>query len=445
MNKNIIATLFVICLIYVSCSKTSKSDNGPQKTDTPPIKIELVSGGGQTDTIGNPLSSPITVKVTQNGTPMSGYSVQFQASGCNKDDIISTISQPDGTAGYIWSLSSEVGQQSLKAYVLNSSNQKIDSVTTTATGLSTGPGWHRSGCSLQGSSSAVAFCKLSTGRLYTCFGGIKTYLRYSDDNGVSWNAVKSLGNSHTITDVISSPSDELFVLTEGTDGTFYSNDAGQTWSNLGVPPFNTGSFTTIVCTPSGKLIATTVSQTPVYISPDKGKTWSAINNSAFVPQNNTRPLFNNPTEDQDGNLYVVEQQNGNIFMSVDAGKTWNLVIETGYNAPGDVFSLYIDNNNWFYKSTVQFQPGIYISKDKGTTYTMLIHLPPASDIENMSMQSDGNFYYEDIARGLYSYDGNSSKLIYPYGGTFVQPYIVAKNNNIIFANEGQGYIRYYTK
>jgi hypothetical protein len=446
MNKNLIIIFLSICALYFSCSKANRSDINPGKlpTSTTTIKLTLVSGSGQTDTIGNPLSNPIIVKVTQDGAPVSGYTVKFSASGCNQTDTISTTSQTDGAALYSWSLAGDAGQQNLKAYVLNSNNQKVDSITASATALSTGPGWHRSGCSLQGSASAVSFCKLSNGRLFTCFIE-KTYLRYSDDNGVSWNAVKSLGNTHTIMRLVATPNDEVFAFTTGSDGTFYSNDGGQTWSNLGTAPFNTETVSSIVCTPSGKLIATSSTHPPFFISLDKGKTWTITQNSSFIPVNNTLPLFNDPSEDRDGNLYVVEQQNGNMFKTTDEGTTWNLIPETGYNSPGDVFSLYIDKNNWFYKSTYHFQPGIYISKDNGSTYNILIPYGPAAFIENMSVQSDGIFYYEDIATGLYSYDGNSSKLVYGYSGTLVQPYIVAKNNNIIFANEGQKYIRYYSK
>ena len=448
MRKNLILTILSIGLLYVSCSKLSEVNiNPPPKkpVENHSIKLSLVSGDKQTDTIGNPLSSQIIVTVTQDGVPTSGYTVQFVASGCNQTDTVSTPSQPDGTADYIWSLAGEVGQQNMTAYVLNSNNQKVDSIKATATALAAGPGWHRSGCSVQGSSSAATFCKLSTGRLFTCYGGVKTYLRYSDDNGVSWGAVKSLGNTHTITWVLSTPSDEIYAFTEGSDGTFYSNDGGKTWSNLGVPPFNTEIFSSIVCTPTGRLIAASEVDPPLSISTDKGKTWSTSPFSAFLPQNMNNPLFSDPTEDKDGNLYVVERQNGNLFKSADGGKTWSLVPEGGYNAPGDVFAFYVDNNNWFYKSTSQFSPGIYLSKDNGINYNLIVHFSPIDEIANMSFQSDGNLYYENIGSGLYSYDGNSSKLVFGYADSFFKPYIVAKNNNIIFCNSGHSYIRYYTK
>jgi len=408
------------------------------------VKLELVSGNGQTDTIGNLLAHPIVVKVSVNGTPTSGYSVQFQASGCNQTDIITTLSQPDGTAVYGWSLASEIGQQSLKAYVLNNKNQKVDSVTVAAMALPTGPGWHNSGCSIQGGSPVAAFCKISTGRLFACYTGTQTYLRYSDDNGVSWNAVKSLGNSHTITYVVSTPSDEVIAFTKGADGTFYSNDAGQSWKNFGVPPFNSVLFPIIVCTPSGKLIATSVNS-PMCISLDKGKTWASVPLSAFTLQNLGNPFFYDPTEDKNGNLYIVEGSNNVIFESTDVGKTWSLVQPIGVIHPGTEASFYIDQNNWFYKSIIRLNPGIFISKDGGVTYNMLVNASLTAYIDDMSVQSDGEFYYEDITSGLYSYDGNSSKRVFAFDATGRQPYIVAKNNNIIVANLRHNYVRYYTK
>lgn len=457
MYKNLIIVFLSISILFFGCSKANRSDIGPSnnnpdtsKLPVSTIKLSLISGDEQTDTIGNPLSNPIIVKATKDGVPAFGYTVKFVASGCGRTDTISTPSQEDGTVIYEWSLAGDIGQQSLKAYVLNSNNLKVDSVTATATGLSTSPGWHRSGCSLQGSGSAVSFCKLSTGRLFTCFLG-KTYLRYSDDNGVSWNALKSMGNKYTIMKIVSSPTDELFAFTMENNSAYYSNDEGQTWSNLGTTPFNIETVSSVVCTASGKLIATASSistpyrSPPVSISLDKGKSWTTVPNSSFVPTNNNNPLFNDPSEDNNGNLYVVEQQNGIVFKSTDIGQNWTLMTQPGNSAPKSVFSFYIDKNNWFYESTSQSNPGVFISKDNSKTYNQLIFFPFADGIENMSIQSDGNFYYEDIGIGLYTNDGNSPKLLFAYGGSFVQPYIVAKNNNVIFANEGQKYIRYFTK
>jgi len=435
MHKNLIASLLLLSILYFSCSK-SKQPN-PQNNTSNAVKIELVSGSNQTDTVGRQLANFIVVKVTQNGAPLSGYQVQFQGSGCNNDRLDIGSTKSDGTISYNWSLSGDVGPQTLKIYALKSQNVKVDSVTATSTGLAPGPGWHSSACSLQGFAIPTGFCKLTTGRLFVCYGGLG--LRYSDDNGISWNFVKSFGSKRNPEFVVSSPTDELFVFTQ-LNGIFYSNDSGVTWTTLTIPPF--GNIISAVYTPSGKLLVTNIST--VYTSLDKGKTWTSPVNK-FSPPNSgggSDTQISSPTEDINGNLYVVGQQSETIYKSIDNGTTW-----TAIPRPNEFdFSLYIDNNNTFYKSRSDNPGGgIYISKDNGATYTQLISSPNAF-LENMSVQSDGNFYYNYLGQGVYMAKGISNSVKDLNNGQFnvPPPYIVAKNNNIIYADTGNGIIHYFT-
>jgi hypothetical protein len=437
MHKNLITSILLISTLYFSCSK-SKQPN-PQNSASNAVKIELVSGGNQTDTVGRQLANPIVVKVTQNGTPLSGYEVQFQGSGCNNDRLNIGSTKSDGTISYNWSLSGDVGPQTLKIYALKSQNVKVDSVTATSTGLAPDPGWHSSACSIQGGAIPASFCKLTTGRLFVCYGGLG--LRYSDDNGISWNLVKNFAGNSNPRFVVSSPTDELFVFTQ-VNGIFYSNDSGVTWTTLTTPPFNSGSIISAVCTFSGKLLVTNI-QT-IYISLDKGKTWITPPNK-FVPPNSGGggdSQINSPTEDKSGNLYCVGQESETIYKSIDNGNTW-----TPIPRPNILdFAIYIDNNNWFYVS--QSEPGtggIYISKDNGVTYTQLIS-SPNTFLENMSVQSDGNFYYDYLGLGVYMAKGISNSVKDLNNGQFnvPPPYIVAKNNNIIYADTGNGIIHYFT-
>lgn len=446
MTKKPVSTLLSICLLFAGCSKVSDSVNNPRKVNTPDstIKITLVSGDNQTDTIGNPLKSNVIVKVTQNGTPVSGYTVMFQGSGCNEENIISTVSQPDGTIDYIWSLAGDVGQQTLKAVLLDSNNQKADSVTATATAVATTSGWHNSACSV--GLGRPLFCKISTGRVFATYIGEKDYLKYSDDNGISWKNIKSLGNTHVINYAIPTSSDELFVFTS--DGIFYSNNEAQTWSNLGVPPWINNIIQSATYTPSGKLIVSFSSGFPLSISTDKGKTWTSVTNTAFVPTNNNSPVFGDPAEDNDGNLYVVEHQNENVFKSADKGVTWTVMEEPGVGFPGTDFSFWIDNStNWFYKGESHFNGGVWISKNKGATYSQLVFYSNTY-IADISIQTDGKLYYEDIEHGLYAYDfaAKTASQISKFNFTDYRAYIVAKNNNVIVSNLGSRHtIVYYTK
>lgn len=381
----------------------------------------------------------IVVKITQNGLPLAGYSVQFQGSGC--DNIISSVTDYNGTTGCTWALSSQVGQQTLKVYALNSQNQKVDSVTALATALATGLGWHFSACTFQVAQPITSFAKLSTGRLFMTYWVGKYYLNYSDDNGVTWNPVKTLGNTHMIGYVMSTPQDELFVFTAG-EGTFYSKDAGQTWSTLNIAPFDPRLISTATCTFSGKLLVTS-GDVPLSISIDKGKTWTTVPITAFTSPNPASGVsgLRSPAEDRSGNLYVVETQSETLFKSADLGNTWRPV----QSGETDV-AFYIDNNNWFYKSRPYFDGGIYISKDAGATYNELISSPNTS-LLNMSVQSDGNFYYVDSGRGFYSSAAISSAVseLLVFAADDNPPYIVAKNDNIIIRGTSNAVAEYYTK
>jgi hypothetical protein len=109
MYKNLITLLAAPCILFFGCSKSKQSD---VHTNPPvPVKIELVSGSGQADTIGKLLTDLIVVKVTKNGSPLSGYKVQYQGSGCNDDRLDQFMTKPDGTAADGWFLGGDVGQQ----------------------------------------------------------------------------------------------------------------------------------------------------------------------------------------------------------------------------------------------------------------------------------------------------------------------------------------------
>jgi photosystem II stability/assembly factor-like uncharacterized protein len=439
MNKNLIALLSIVTVLFYGCSKSNQP--GPKGGGTTAsVKIEVVSGDKQTDTIGRPLANPITVKVTLSGAALAGYQVQFLASGCNSDRVDKYPTGADGTASYNWSLAGDIGPQTLKMIVFDSQNQKIDSVTATSTALAPLAGWHFSACT-PFAASTLNFCKLSTGRLFINFEG-KNYLRYSDDNGASWNAVKSLG-LHEFQDVISTPADELYAFTIS-EATFHSTDGGQTWTALAVPPFNVDQISSAEYSPSGKLLVAT-QHNSVFISSDKGQTWLSVPLNQFTAPNSTGPDgdFATFTEDKAGNLYVVGDEGGTIYTSANAGVAWSAIVPPIVPPSQEaVLGLYIDNNNWFYKSRFDYSGGIYLSKDGGATYSLLYS---ASDnfIGNISVQTDGNLYFS-MNGALYKANGisNSVKKIFDYQQNGFVPYIVAKNGSAIAANSFATY--YYT-
>jgi photosystem II stability/assembly factor-like uncharacterized protein len=439
--KNCYFILLLFCFAcWVSCTKSTlapKNGNAGGAPDPNVYKLTLIDGSGQTDTVGNPLQKPLLVKVTVNGIATSGYTVKFVGSGCAITDTLADISAPDGTATYKWSLAGDLGQQQLHAYLLNSKGKTVDSVQAIATAISPGPGWHNSACSVQYVGAVTSFAKLSSGRLFVAFYG-NTFLRYSDDGGASWYAVRSLGNQRSLYYVASSPANELYAFTS--DGTFYSSDGGQTWANQGKPPFNPELINGVAFSRTSQLFVTGVIPT-LAISSDKGKTWTQIHSSAIVAGSTDSIYYNyfNPIVDANGNIYLTEKANEILYKSTDGGVTWAPQLDK-------TSSFFIDPAGQYYQAMVYFNGGIFISKDQGATYNQLSFFNDAY-INNMSVQPDGNFYFDATGLGVYRLVNGSTvpQLLFPDNVSEFQPYIVGTNGDVVIANIGHFYIRYLSK
>ncbi|HWD90644.1 MAG TPA: sialidase family protein [Mucilaginibacter sp.] len=419
MKKCLIIAL-AASILLAGCSKDKQSGNQPSSS----VKISIVSGDGQTDTVGQPVKD-VEFKVTKNGAPAAGYTVTYQLSGCNSDRTDKSTSGADGTVKEYWVLAGDVGQQSMTAIVLDANNKHIDSVTAHATAIATGKGWHPAACTTGSVAQIASFCKLSTGRLISCHQG-QNYLRYSDDNGLSWNALKSLANTHNFEYAISTGSDGIFAFAYN-EAPFYSPDAGQTWKILPATPFSKEQITSVSYTASGKILLIT-RDSGLYISVDNGKTWTLVSASL----SNTNGLTC-AAEAQNGDLYVIDDDLSKLFRSVDEGQHWTDTTPPTKPNLSDEQDLwfYIDPaTNYFYKTRFDPAGGIYVSKDNGETYTMLISIGQWF-ITDLTIQTDGNMYYYFSGQGMYkaSAAGANPQLLWPVSSFFSFPYILAQNNN----------------
>jgi photosystem II stability/assembly factor-like uncharacterized protein len=373
------SSLLVACsFIIFGCSK--KEQPKPlQQVST--IKINLLSGDNQSSGIGHPLNDSILIKVTQNGSPLNNAVVQFRGSGCNSDLSIQLNTKPDGIVKYLWRLAANQGSQTLSAIVMDGNN-KADSVTIHATATSPNTNGFISACTPY-NSETLNIVSLSTGRLLSCFSE-KNSLRYSDDNGVSWSPIKSLGANHSILAIVTSPQDEIFVATKG-DGVLYSKDSGNTWADITPANFNKSELIEDMGFSGGSLMFTG-SSSDLFTSSDKGKSWTS--SIAGLPAN-FGYIF--PCRLNNGDLYVVSM--GLIlFKSTDGGVNWSAQNTTA----NQVLAICVDNNGWFYKSTFSNTSGgaVYISKDNGQTYSVLYTVN--GFVNTMNILSDGFMYYSDF-------------------------------------------------
>jgi hypothetical protein len=412
MNKPFLIALYLLCTLTIACKKSASPDTTQNTSDK--YKLTLLSGDNQSDTLGHYLKDSVIIKATNNGVPLKNYHVQFQGSGCNDDLIDDYNTTAQGMHSYMWRLAGDIGKQTLKVRLLDAQNKVLDSLNVTSTGIAPGRGWHLSACT-PFTSETYRFCKLSTGRLLVCC--YKNYVRYSDDNGISWTAIKSLGNNHAITAIVSTPKDELIADAEQ-EGFYYSKDAGATWTLMGPTPSGADSYEDMAYTPSGRLIYTT-QQGHSYLSTDMGKSWKTLN----AGLGNT--VYHYPSETSNGDLYLVGHDEY-LYKSTDGGNSWQA--QTNYSR---TISFYIGPNGWQYQGRLEPDGGLFVSKDNGASYTRLINVSNSFVFKPL-VTSTGSIYYNLLFSGLYVFDGNSSKKLVDdeFAGNGLS-YIIAKNNNII--------------
>lgn len=409
-------TIILICIIFSGCKKENQNQ---QPSDH--IKITLLSGNNQFAAIGNPLRDSVVVKVTNNGNLLANCSVQFTGSGCNSDLTMELKTKSDGTVKYSWKLAADLGKETLNIVAINK-GVKVDSVIAYANAVSTQQKAERiSACTpyYGGGGGAEDICQLTTGRLIACFQG-ENSLRYSDDNGISWNPILGFGKTHSVTAIITTPQNEIFATTEG-EGIFYSKDAGNTWIDITPATFNkTSRATDLAYSNTGTLMITGPSN-QFYSTNDKGKTW--VTSVGGLPAN-FGFLF--PCRLNNGEMYVVSM-GFVLFKSVDGGLNW---VAQNQPASEEVWAIYVDKNGLFYKAVFAVPYSnytiVYVSKDNGQTFTQLYKT--TNLIWTMSIQPDGYFYYSNFFTlslfNQYGVDSNVGDI----AGTFSNRcYIFTKN------------------
>jgi len=434
MNRLPTPFILLIALLPFSCKKNNASNT--TSTSSGAYKITLVSGGGQSDTIGNPLKDYIYFKMTYRNDTVSYGFVKYEVYDC--DNNIQSTQVPIGKnngndvlqVSYYWILNGTVGTQSLKAILIDSSGVPRDSVVVTATGIAPVKGWYHSGC-LPETPSFVALALQPTGRILG-FYNAQDYPYYSDDEGITWHRLTTFKGNYIINNIITTPANEIFIYAEAT-GVFYSADGGQNWEKRisGLPIDD--SRRNLIYTKSGILFLQVNSG--LFLSTDKGISWHIASNAP--------PIYLSAQSFSNGVLIGVANQN--LFKSIDGGENWSDIWSSDGHGTA---TLFLDTNGDIYTGEPD---GIYLSKDTGATWTKFYQSYPiganAGTVSRITKQNGALYFYATEKNILMrTADGVNFEQqyfpLYDNNGRDSYSYILSANNHLVVSTEWYG-LHYY--
>lgn len=388
--KNVPYVIVLFFFLLSACNRQvdQKPEEGPAGLSR--IKIEIVSGNNQWDTIGQRLNDSIVIRLTRRDTILKNYPLLFTDSSCQVTTLTNKQTSDVGLSVYSWQLNATNGKQNLKVSVYDSVLNIKDSIFVTAEGIVPDSTWLPGNCLPGIGETITTLAQLSTGRIY-CGTNLDSAPFYSDDNGQSWQRLDLYPYKYFIEKICISPSDEIYVATRH-NGIFYSADKGQTWESRSNGLTSTQYLSDLTILKNGKLLTAT-DYGGIFLSHDKGRNWIPISGTLRYQYQ-----FYNLCESA-GILYAISQGD-DLWKSMDYGTTWNRV---SYSAFTKVQSLFIDSVGTMYVGTEGVDGYIYRSTDNGINWVKIFTNPEvtgiADRISNFSMKN-GHFYFTSEGYGL---------------------------------------------
>lgn len=382
MTRYFILSLILLSLFFIGCKKTTPANSS---TSDNKIKIEIISGNNQTDTIGHFLKDSIVLKVTKNNLGLAGMQIKFEQADCMYLPSSYITTDANGLARYKWELNGKIGDQTVRFTAYNSLQITQDSIVAHAEGKYYNNAWQKAYCLPNVGINDI--CQSGSGRL---FCGLLSFdvPYYSDDKGVSWQRLISFPLSNKEIRQLVAQGSEIFVATRH-DGIYYSPDNGTTWQNRSNGITDTREVAKLGITASGKLFLSTYYK-PLFISGDKGLNWMPI--TAGIDFNDQMTSF---CETSTGILYMVSYDK-ELHKSTTGGTSW---VKIHPSPSWDVQAIFVDNNDDLYFGTYNSTADIYKSTDGGSTWTIKYSSPvvPATSLEFKDIYKVNGAYYFMIA------------------------------------------------
>lgn len=408
-------------IIFCACNKPQDLQTPNQPSGPFKIKIEILGGLNQVDTIGDELQDSIIIRLSRADTLLKYFEIKFIETSC---DIITSKTRwtsEQGITSYAWRLSPSRGIQKLKVLIYDPINDISDSIYVNAEGKAPDSAWLPGDCLPLAQVNNLA--QESSGRIY-CGLLMNGVPYFSDNDGKTWNPLNSFPSNFTSQKIVINSNDEIYIATEH-NGIYYSNDKGVSWQNRSNGIIDTRSLTDFKLLRSGKLMASTYFG-GLYITNDKGLNWIPI--TASILRNDRYAHF---CESRTGDLYIISEGK-DLWKSTDGGINWSaLQNEILHN----VHSIFIDDNDDIYLGGESYDQGhILKSTDFGQTWTIMyttsLPVPSYINVERIS-KMNGYFYFTVTGYGLVrTKEFNSFDLVFPYASE----YLTHSNGTILVAN-----------
>lgn len=432
MNKLYKVFCPLLLLVAIACGK--KDDPVPESKPAPVdngLKIEIVSGNNQWDTVGHELQKKLIIKLSRAGDLLKNHEVEFKNRSCLDSTVVARKTDSLGIAEFPWRLHAAIGVQEVEVSAHDAVLSAKTKVKATAEGRAPAGAWLPGNCIPNGNISSIV--QQSSGRILLA---LFRYGRpfYSDDNGITWNRFSSFPHTYDVAKIALGGADEIYMATEN-NGIFYSGDNGKTWQARSAGITDVRYFTDLAVLKNGKLLASTYFG-GLFLSSDKGITWERVSKTMDF---NDR--FSNFNEAPNGDLYVVSDDS-ELYKSPDNGKTWSKIRTSSFY---NVQSIFIDDNGDMYIGTNKWEGEVHKSSDNGSTWKLVYTTPPLPGVYDrvtrMTKAKD-SFYFAVDGYGLVrTKDFSAFDKLH---ASFTD-YLVAENNTIILGGAYPGQILYNTK
>jgi len=212
----------------------------------------------------------------------------------------------------------------------------------------------------------------------------------TSDGGKTWNKILYVDENTGCADIAIDPQNpqiiyaamwefrrKAYTFNSGGKGSalYKSIDGGKTWEKLtkDLPEGKLGRIAIAVSPLNPNIVYALIEakKTAFYRSKDKGESWENMNETQIIA---SRPFYfaNIIADPIDTNrIYKADFY---LLTSKNGGKNFNLPTVEGGRYHGDVHAIYVSpkDNNLIYIGT---DGGLYISKDKGNTWSMVRNLP----------------------------------------------------------------------